>query len=326
MQLQFTVENLEYFLFIVTRVSAFVFTAPFFSFGSIPRQFKIAFTLIFSTLLYLTLPSVPVTYPGVIGFSLMVMSEALAGALLGYFTNIVMTILNFTGRLIDMEIGFAMVTMYDPVFKVDTSVTGNLYNYFVIILLLVNDFHHYFLKAFVDAFKVVPIGRAVISANTVNVITYFLGNYFMIAMRLMLPIYATMLLVNVVLGVMAKVAPQMNMFVVGIQLKLLGGLVVMVLMMTMLPGVADYLTKKGLPFREAYKITGSIVKYAIDKKKTLNELSLDEYTTFSDIFTNDIYDAINIHNCVESRNIYGGPSKEAVSLQIKETLEEISKY
>ena len=144
MQLQFTVENLEYFLFIVTRVSAFVFTAPFFSFGSIPRQFKIAFTLIFSTLLYLTLPGAPVTYPGVIGFSLMVMSEALAGALLGYFTNIVMTILNFTGRLIDMEIGFAMVTMYDPVFKVDTSVTGNLYNYFVIILLLVNDFHHYF--------------------------------------------------------------------------------------------------------------------------------------------------------------------------------------
>ena len=90
--------------------------------------------------------------------------------------------------------------------------------------------------------------------------------------------------------------------------------------------VADYLTKKGLPFREAYKITGSIVKYAIDKKKTLNELTLDEYNTFSDIFTNDIYNAINIHNCVESRNIYGGPSKEAVSLQIKETLEEISKY
>ena len=90
--------------------------------------------------------------------------------------------------------------------------------------------------------------------------------------------------------------------------------------------VADYLTKKGLPFREAYKITGSIVKYAIDKKKTLNELTLDEYNTFSDIFTTDIYDAINIHNCVESRNIYGGPSKEAVSLQIKETLEEIGKY
>ena len=232
MQLQFTVENLEYFLFIVTRVSAFVFTAPFFNFGSIPRQLKVAFTLIFSTLLYLTLPYTEITYPGV------------TGALLGYFTNIVMTILNFTGRLIDMEIGFAMVTMYDPVFKVDTSVSGNLYNYFVIILLLIGNFHHYFLRAFVDAFRVIPIGRAVVNANVVNIIVDFLGNYFLIAMRLMLPIYATMLLVNVVLGVMAKVAPQMHMFVVGIQLKLLGGLVVMVLMMTMLPGVADYLTKE----------------------------------------------------------------------------------
>ena len=225
MQLQFTVENLEYFLFIVTRVSAFVFTAPFFNFGSIPRQLKVAFTLIFSTLLYLTLPYTETTYPGVIGFTLMIMSEALAGALLGYFTNIVMTILNFTGRLIDMEIGFAMVTI-------------------VIILLLIGNFHHYFLRAFVDAFRVIPIGRAVVNANVVNIIVDFLGNYFLIAMRLMLPIYATMLLVNVVLGVMAKVAPQMNMFVVGIQLKLLGGLVVMVLMMTMLPGVADYLTKE----------------------------------------------------------------------------------
>ena len=244
MQLQFTVENLEYFLFIVTRVSAFVFTAPFFNFGSIPRQLKVAFTLIFSALLYLTLPYTEVRYPGIIGFTFMVMSEALAGAMLGYFTNIVMTILNFTGRLIDMEIGFAMVTMFDPVFKVDTSVSGNLYNYFTILLLLIGNFHHYFLAAFVDAYKVIPIGRAMVNANTVNVIADFLGNYFLIAMRLMLPIYATMLLVNAVLGVMAKVAPQMNMFVVGIQLKLLVGLAVMVLMTAMLPGVADYLTKE----------------------------------------------------------------------------------
>lgn len=244
MQLQFTVENLEYFLFIVTRVSAFVFTAPFFNFGSIPRQLKISFTLIFSALLYLTLPYTEVTYPGIVGFTFMVLSEVLAGALLGYFTNIVMTILNFTGRLIDMEIGFAMVTMYDPVFKVDTSVSGNLYNYFVIILLLVGNFHHYFIAAFVDAYKVIPIGKAIVDASLVNLMVDFLGNYFLIAMRLMLPIYATMLLVNAVLGVMAKVAPQMNMFVVGIQLKLLGGLIVMVLMMTMLPGVANYLMRE----------------------------------------------------------------------------------
>lgn len=244
MQLQFTVENLEYFLFILTRVSAFVFIAPFFNFGSIPRRLKVAFTILFSTILYFAVPYTEVTYSGLTGFTLIIIFETFKGALLGYFTNIVMTILNFTGRLIDMEIGFAMVTMYDPIFRVDISVSGNLYSYFVILLLLVGDFHHYFLKAFVDAFTVVPIGTIVKGWSLERVMIEFLGDYFLIAMRLMLPIYATMLLVNLVLGIMARVAPQMNMFVVGIQLKLLGGFIVMVLMMTMLPGVANYLTKE----------------------------------------------------------------------------------
>lgn len=244
MQLQFTVENLEYFLFILTRVSAFVLVAPFFNFGSVPRRLKVGFTFLFSIILYFTLPYNEFVYSGVTGFTLVVIYEVLKGALLGYFTNIVMTILNFTGRLIDMEIGFAMVTMYDPVFKVDISVSGNLYSYFVILLLLIGNFHHYLLRAFVDAFKVIPVGTSFTGTSLERLMIGFLGEYFLIAMRLMLPIYATMLLVNLVLGIMAKVAPQMNMFVVGIQLKLLGGFIVMVLMMTMLPGVADYLTRE----------------------------------------------------------------------------------
>lgn len=244
MQLQFTVENLEYFLFIVTRVSAFVFTAPFFTFGQVPRRVKASFVFLFSTLLYLTLPATPFTYRGISDFALLIFMEVVAGAMLGYFTNIVMSILNFTGRLIDMEIGFAMVTMFDPVFNVQSSVSGNLYSYFIILLLLVSNFHHYFLKAFVDAFTVIPIGGVSFGGGIILVMTSFLRDYFIIAMRLMLPVYAAMLLVNTVLGVMAKVAPQMNMFVVGIQLKLLAGLLVLLLMMAMLPQVADILTKK----------------------------------------------------------------------------------
>lgn len=244
MQLQFTLENMEYLLFIVARVSAFVFTAPFFTFGEVPQKMKAAFTLLFSALLYVTIPNTPTRYLGIAGFTGLVVMEAVAGILLGFFTNIVMTILNFTGRLIDMEIGFSMVTMYHPVFRVETSVSGNLYSYFIILLLLVGNFHHYFIRAFVDSYQVIPVGGVNLSFGLLGVIENFLGEYFLIAMRLMLPIYASMLLVNTVLGVMAKVAPQMNMFVVGIQLKVLGGLIVLILMMAMLPGVADFLMKQ----------------------------------------------------------------------------------
>jgi len=259
MQVQFTIENLEYFLFIVTRVSAFVFTAPFFNFGEVPRKFKFTFTLMFSVLLYLT-PSVhnnTVIYTGIAGFTLIIFSEAMAGALLGFFTNIVMTILNFTGRLIDMEIGFAMVTLYDPVFRVQSSVSGNLYSYFIILLLLLGNFQHYFIKAFVDTYSVVPVGRAFINDTAVAVMTTFLADYFLIAMRLMLPIYATMLLVNAVLGVMAKVAPQMNMFVVGIQLKVFAGFIVLILMMAMLPGVADFIISE---MKEVFLMAVEVIK------------------------------------------------------------------
>ena len=87
--------------------------------------------------------------------------------------------------------------------------------------------------------------------------TTFLADYFLIAMRLMLPIYATMLLVNAVLGVMAKVAPQMNMFVVGIQLKVFAGFIVLILMMAMLPGVADFIISE---MKEVFLMAVEVIK------------------------------------------------------------------
>ena len=75
---------------------------------------------------------------------------------------------------------------------------------------------------------------------------------------------------------------------------------------------ADYLTKKGVPFREAYKITGELVSYSIDNDKTLETLDISEYKQFCDKFDNDIYDEINLTTCVNKRNVIGGPAPEQV--------------
>jgi len=80
---------------------------------------------------------------------------------------------------------------------------------------------------------------------------------------------------------------------------------------------ADYLTKKGVSFRDAYKLSGQLVAYCIDNNKTLNNLSLQEYKQFSQIFEEDIYKYIDLKTCVESRVSFGGPSKKAVEEQIK---------
>ena len=80
---------------------------------------------------------------------------------------------------------------------------------------------------------------------------------------------------------------------------------------------ADYLVEKGIPFRDAYKITGSLVKYCIKKDTTLENLKLEEFKEYSDKFEKDVYEAIDLSNCVNKRNVVGGPAAEQVMKQIE---------
>lgn len=85
---------------------------------------------------------------------------------------------------------------------------------------------------------------------------------------------------------------------------------------------ADYLVKKGLPFRTAYKIVGSIVSYAIDNDKTLDTMEISEYQQFSELFDKDIYKAIDLNKAVKDRIVVGGPAPETV----KKHVEEVKKF
>ncbi len=80
---------------------------------------------------------------------------------------------------------------------------------------------------------------------------------------------------------------------------------------------ADYLVKKSLPFRDAYTVVGQTVSYCIENKKTLETLSIEEYKSFSELFEKDVYEAIDLYNCVQKRKVIGGPAKEAVLKQIE---------
>lgn len=82
---------------------------------------------------------------------------------------------------------------------------------------------------------------------------------------------------------------------------------------------ADYLTKKGVPFRDAYHIVGKLVAYCNEHNQVLETLSLAEYQQASPIFENDIYEAINLINCVNKRNVIGGPAPEQVKATIEAT-------
>ena len=81
--------------------------------------------------------------------------------------------------------------------------------------------------------------------------------------------------------------------------------------------VADYLVKKGVAFRDAHEIVGNLILYCIDEVKSIDNLSLSEFKTFSNKFENDIYKSINLLTCIEERKVIGGPSISSINIQIE---------
>ncbi len=80
---------------------------------------------------------------------------------------------------------------------------------------------------------------------------------------------------------------------------------------------ADYLVRKGMAFRDAYKITGGLVALCIDKKTSLDELPLEDYKSFTPLFEADVYESLDLVRCVNERKVYGGPAKESVERQLE---------
>ena len=89
---------------------------------------------------------------------------------------------------------------------------------------------------------------------------------------------------------------------------------------------ADYLVKKGMPFRDAYKITGTLVAKCIEKNLTLETLPLEDYQSMTDLFTEDVYQAIHLETCVKERCSYGSPSPKSVKIQLQELRDNLANY
>lgn len=234
-----TLEQLEFFFVIIVRISGFIYTAPFFGLKNVPMRVKIGLSVGLAVIMFYVLPYEPLVYSGTIGFAILVAEEMLAGVILGFFANITYQILAFAGQLLDMEVGFSMVNEIDPVTSAQVTVSGNMYSYAVMLMMMITYMHHYLLEALIDSYTMVPIGTVAVNPLIYSVGVKFLADYFVLAFRIVLPVFAAMLIVNTVLAILARVAPQLSMFVIGIQLKVFVGLAVMVIMIKMLPGIAE---------------------------------------------------------------------------------------
>ncbi len=239
----FSIYDLEYFLLIFTRVSCFVFLAPFFSMKNTPATIRVGISFFTAMLLYQSLtPANIVEFDSVLEYAVIVMKEAIVGLLIGFAASICTSIVNFAGSISDMETGLSMATLMDPTTQENTSITGVFYQYVLMLMMIATGMYRYLFGALADTFTLIPVNGAVFRGDALlTSMLGFLGDYVVIGFRIVLPVFCTMLLLNTVLGVLAKVSPQMNMFAVGIQLKILVGLLVIFITAGMLPGTADYI-------------------------------------------------------------------------------------
>lgn len=236
----FLLSNFEYFLLIFVRIASFVSVAPIFGQKGIPNQVKIGLSFFVSIFLYNIVEYPVLDYESVIGYAVIVLREGITGLLIGFAANICSSIVFFAGNMIDVDIGLSMATTFNPDMQNETTVTGNLYYYGV--MLLGSNMYTYILRAVCDSFQLVPIGGAVFEWDHLLAgMTKYFGDLFVIGFRIFLPVFGCIMILNCILGIMAKVAPQMNMFSIGIQLKILVGLAVLFLTVFLFPRIAEFI-------------------------------------------------------------------------------------
>ncbi|MDF2820710.1 MAG: flagellar biosynthetic protein FliR [Clostridiales bacterium] len=239
--IQFSIENFEIYLLIVIRVVSMLAIAPIFGMRNVPRMFKLGMCIFISVVLINVVPVPELVYSDFITFGLIIIKEILVGIVIGFSAYAATVIISLAGQLIDQQIGFSMVSVLDPMSQVQLSVTANFYYYVLLLLMLATNIHYFIISALVDSFTLIPIGGAVINPSIYSDFISFVTDYILIGFRISLPIFGSILLLDAVLGILAKTVPQINMFVVGMPLKALCGLLVLLVTVGLMPTISDFI-------------------------------------------------------------------------------------
>lgn len=240
-EITFSQANLEYYLLILVRMASFVYISPFFGQNNVPQRVKLGLSLFLAFIVYSILPKETLEYTTTLGYAELVVRESIAGLLIGFSAYICNTIILFAGKLIDMQIGLAMANLFDPITRTQVSVTGNMYQYILLLLLIATGMYSFLLSAIVDSYSIIEIGGMHITQTLYENMMGFMVDYFVIGFRINLPIFAIILILDCAMGIMTKVASQIHMFSVGMQIKILGGFLILFLTVFLLPDIANFI-------------------------------------------------------------------------------------
>lgn len=242
LEITYSQYELETFFLILIRITSFIYIAPFFGQTNTPQRIKLGLALFLSFIVYTILPDQTFTYDNNLEYAVLILKEAVTGILIGYSAYMCGMIVVFAGYFMDLEMGLTMAQNFDPQTKTQLSVSGVLYRQLFLLISLATDAHWFLLSATVDSFTVIPLGGMQPKVSLIGTLIDFIGEYFILGFRIALPILASSLIVNIILGIMTKIAPQLHMFSIGVQIKVLAGLLVLFMTISALPNITSVLS------------------------------------------------------------------------------------
>ena len=224
-----TLQLFNLFLIFV-RILAVFMSTPIFNSRSIPTLAKIGLAGLLS-IIFLPLLEIPsgagltVLPTNTLSLVLMIAQEVLVGVLIGFVTGLVFTTVSIAASMMSLQVGFRSANLFDPFINTPTSALEQFYTLLAIALFLNINGHHWFIQALARTFQVLPLGSFVLDQMTVERLVMFTGEIFISATRIALPVMGTLLLTDLGLGLIARAVPQIQVFFLGLPVKIGLGLV-----------------------------------------------------------------------------------------------------
>jgi flagellar biosynthetic protein FliR len=218
---------LTMYLVFLARVSGIFISAPLFGARNIPTQVRIGMALVLAYIFYELLRGQSPPLPDTLNWmnlGLLIILEALVGLLIGFTSLLIFLTIQFAGHLIDIMTGMQMASVFDPATSSQQSLLGQFQYILALLLFLAFNGHHFILHALYQSFSLIPIGALSFTGDDPLIFMRIVGASFLVGLQLAGPIMAMLFLIDFSLGIIAKGVPQMNVFVTGMPLKSLVGI------------------------------------------------------------------------------------------------------
>lgn len=216
-------------LLCLSRMSGFFVILPIFGSRNVPPQLKVG--LVFFTS-YVILPLLDLSYiysvSSLLEVGYLVLIEFITGLSIGFVVVLLISCVYLAGTIIDRDIGFSMVSVIDPVGSEQMPVSANIFYMMSLMIFLAINGHHQLIRTLVETFEYAPVGRGVFNMFIAHQMPDVLQTAFVLGFKLAAPFVVTVFVGNILLGLLAKAMPGMNVFMLGMPFKILIGFILFV--------------------------------------------------------------------------------------------------